>query len=226
MDINNINESILDYLIDDNIVYIMTYLSDKEKIKFLSLSKKLHHHKIKVNYNEKVFIEQIIHLSYFDMFTFVKIRDMNNKLPKSIMHLQFNWNFNQDIKGYIPNSITHLNFGENFNQAIKDCIPNSVTHLTFNHCFNQDIKDCIPNSVIHLTFGHEFNKNIKGCIPNSVTHLTLIKCFDRNIAECVPNSVTHLTLGWDVSYDYAYAKMRIFSDDYDYNIKAHIPNSI
>src|SRR5579872_2119524 len=170
-----------DLLVDDMIIYIMTYLNDKNKLLFLSLSKQLHFLKTKVYWNDYVCTDKIYGLSYYDMFTHV-ISNLNHKLPNSITHLSITNTFNQDIKGcHIPNSITHLSFGNAFNKDIKGCIPNSVTHLHFGYYFNQHIKDCIPNSVKHLKFGSFFDQDIRNCIPSSVTFLYFGNNFNQNI---------------------------------------------
>src|SRR5579872_6166270 len=125
----------MNVLIDDIIAYIMTFLTDIEKIKFLSLEKRLHMLKNKVQYNSLVHNDVICNLVYYDMFTNVRINRLNskcNRFPKYITHLTFGDTFNNDITGLISNSIIAR-----------------ITHLTFGAAFDQDIKGCIPTSVIH-----------------------------------------------------------------------------
>ena len=201
-------------LIDDNILYITTFLCDREKIKFLSITKRLHLLKNRIYYNELIDVDRIYEVSYYDKFKNIQISGYQIYtgviLPKFITQLTLDTfcgiedvsgDIDGPIKRCISNSLTHLTFGRYFNRDIKGCIPNSVTHLTFGYNFNQNIKDCIPNSVTHLTFGFSFDQNIKDCIPNSVTHLTFDFCFNQYIKDCIPNSVTHLTLGWYFNKD-------------------------
>src|SRR5579872_2704116 len=137
--------SVLDILINDIIIKITTFLRTCDKVMFLSISKDLHFLKDKIYYDKKIRLRKICNLWYYDNFTNIIVGNTSYKykLPKSVNHLTFYWEFNKDVKGYIPNSITHLTLGDNFNRDIKGCIPNSVTHLNLGWEFDQDIKDCI-----------------------------------------------------------------------------------
>src|SRR5579872_7033787 len=137
----------MDTLIDDIIVYITNFLNDKDKLYFLSSCEYFHLFKTKIFFNDCVYIDKIMLLSYFDRFTSVVVNDTQYKLPTSCTILVFNDDFNGDIEGYIPNGITCVVFGNSFNQNIRGCIPNSVTRIYFKDDFNQDIKECIPESV-------------------------------------------------------------------------------
>lgn len=182
-------------LYKDVLLVVISYLTDKEKICFLSTTKKFHLFKKNIIFDEEVYVKRIAHLWYYDCFTNVRAYDslvvqkftnlkrlvigqncnciVSKKLPNCIPHLIFGHHFNNDVRGIIPNSVTHLEFGDSFNQDIHDCIPNSVTHLEFGDSFNQDIRGCIPNSVTYLEFGNSFNQDIHGCIPNSVTNIII-----------------------------------------------------
>src|SRR5579872_4241728 len=176
--------NMMDVLIKDIIVYITTYLTDKIKLNLLSSNKYFHSLKNEIIYHDCIDIDKIHHLWYYDRFTKLVVHNIQHHIPKSVTHLTFGDNFNQNIKDCIPDSVTHLTFSDEFDQDIKDCIPKSVIHLHFGHSFNQDIRNCIPNSVIHLYFGYRFNQDIRDCIPNSVTHLHFGFCFDQDIRDC------------------------------------------
>src|SRR5579872_7065492 len=183
--------SILEYLFDDIIIYIVDFLAVHDKIKFLSLSQNLHSLKDKIYYKDEIDIKKIHQLWYFDKFTNIIVDNFAYILPKSINRLKLNCPFNINIKGKLPNSITHLVLTGWLDQDIKDMIPNfgttNLTHLTFGPLFNKSIKGCLPNSITHLYF-HPlslFNQNIKDCIPNSVTHITFGKCFNQDIKGCI-----------------------------------------
>jgi len=180
----------------DEILHICAYLSDKDNIHLSATSKRFSIIKFRILFFTKTRVTDIINLSYFHQFSNVIMSDTNESLPKHVIHLTFDYYFNQPINNCVPNSVTHLTFGGKFNQQINSCIPDSVTHLTFGDHFNQPINGCIPESVTHLTFGHDFNRQINGCIPESVTHLTFGFHFNRAINGCIPDSVTHLTFGW------------------------------
>src|SRR5579872_4220672 len=113
--------SIIDILFSDNIMDIVSYLTIKEKIKFLSLAKDLHSLKDKIHYHDIVYIGKIYHLWYYDRFTHVIVNYIQYKLPNSITHLTFDDYFNTTINEYIhiPKTMTHLTFGWEFNQNIK-----------------------------------------------------------------------------------------------------------
>ena len=140
-------------LIEDLIKYICLFLSESDKINYLSISRNMHLLKNTIQYFDKISINKIIKLSYYKQFTNIiwvdNIIIPNNSLPLNLAHLTFGRNFNQDIKGALP-----LN----------------LTHLTFHGCFNQDIKGALPLNLTNLTFGYNFNKDIKGALPLNLTH--------------------------------------------------------
>lgn len=98
-------------------------------------------------YSEKINIEKIDMLPYFDNFENVEMIDKATKCPKhaKFVHLR--------IHGTdIPNFVTHLSFSPYFNKSIKGGIPLSVTHITFGQNFNTSIEDSISSSVTRITF--------------------------------------------------------------------------
>src|SRR6476620_2856327 len=133
----------------DIIRVICLYLSDKDKIQFLSSKNEFHKLKnTRLLFNDPINKSKIMNLFYYNRFTNI-LSDQNTiNFPLCITKLTFDKYFNQNIKGVIPSSVTHLTFGRDFNQNIRDAIPSrSVTHLTFGYYFNQEIKDAIPSSV-------------------------------------------------------------------------------
>src|SRR5579872_2052454 len=78
-------------LINDIVIYIMTFLNDGPKRRFLSSSKDLHKLKDKIYYDCMMKIEKIHTLWYFDMFTYVEINNLEYKLPNSITKLCINF---------------------------------------------------------------------------------------------------------------------------------------
>ena len=99
---------------NDIYYHLCTFLTDIDKLNFLSSSTILHRLKSKVFFNDIILIDKITHLWYLDRFTNIMI----------------------SILGKYPRCLTHLTFGNCFNKDIKGCIPASVTHLTFGDCFN------------------------------------------------------------------------------------------
>jgi hypothetical protein len=60
----------------------------------------------------------------------------------------------------LPKSLTHLTFGNDFNQEVSQ-LHKLLTHLTFGYDFNQDVSD-LPKSLTHLTFDRysKFNQKV------------------------------------------------------------------
>ncbi|AEQ33042.1 FNIP repeat protein [Megavirus chiliensis] len=110
--------SSFDILNDDVIMYILEYLNDMDKIRFLSVDSKLHGFINNTWFNEIYDYKLIIKLSYLDRFKYIKFETNSTNIPKRITHLTFKDNFNQDIKNCIPVSVTHLTFGMYFNQRL------------------------------------------------------------------------------------------------------------
>jgi len=148
----------MEVLSTDIIVYLVeSFLGDFVKTQLMAINKGYYSLRFKFTFNNVIDFKLVNHLDYYNNFTNLIIKDINIILPKKIKYLNFDYDFNQSIKGCIPNSVTHLTFGDFFDQPIESCISNSVTHLTFGNDFNQPIEGCIPNSVTHLTFGDKFD---------------------------------------------------------------------
>src|SRR5271154_6755716 len=95
----------------DCIIDISEYLSNFEKIYFLSVCRKMHLLKKYVYLYEKVFFRNMLYdLNYYDMFTYF-VCDSIIRFPLHIKKIIFADKFNQDIKSCIPTSVTHLTFG-------------------------------------------------------------------------------------------------------------------
>ena len=103
---------------NDIFCYICTFLRDIDKLKFLSLSSSTHILKFKIFFNDRVHIDKIISVIFFDRFTNI-ITDCLCKYPQHITHLTFGYKFNQYIKDCIPNSVTHLTFGDALINVLK-----------------------------------------------------------------------------------------------------------
>uniref|UniRef100_A0A6C0C8U5 Uncharacterized protein n=1 Tax=viral metagenome TaxID=1070528 RepID=A0A6C0C8U5_9ZZZZ len=174
-----------------DILYLIgKHLSEKEKIKWLSICTDTNKLKNKFIYNTKVSLNKILNLSYRHNFSHVSHITLDAKVPDCVTHLEYKYFFNSPIKGCIPSSVKYLEFGFKFNQSIEGCIPLSVTHLTFGYEFQQSIKGNIPLSVTHLDVAR-YNKTM-GQMPSSVTHLRLAYLREENV-DFIPSSVTHLT---------------------------------
>jgi len=230
---------------DDVILKISEYLLDKEKIALTMTSMKLDRMKYKFTYREKICVDQIFDLSYFENFECVELLILNRcpkkakyiyletmgraYVPPFVTHLIFHDLFNYESNEYcIPPSVTHLTFGPIFNLSIKGRIPLSVTHLIFGCLFNQPIDNSIPHSVTHLTFGSFFDKPINGNIPSSVKTL-ILDGGTNNSANIIPSTITHLTLnfwnGLKINIPSSVTHLT-FGDTFNSKITGHIPLSV
>ena len=121
----------------DIINEIIFYLSTKDKLNILSISK-FHHEQINwVIFDEPIYLNKIIGSLYFNKFTNI-IMEKPNWHKYAILN---------DIRGqvcreekYVNISIEQKNITLNYvrytNSLIKYIIPNNVMHLSFNHDFN------------------------------------------------------------------------------------------
>uniref|UniRef100_A0A6C0C877 F-box and FNIP repeat-containing protein n=1 Tax=viral metagenome TaxID=1070528 RepID=A0A6C0C877_9ZZZZ len=191
---------------DDVIIRISDELTDREKIILTLTSKSMGIFRCKFMYHEKICVDRIISLPYYDNFRCIDIRKMFERpdaksftvsdYPKYVKEVHYMIHYDDyftDISAkFVLHRVTHLKFSNVFNETICGVIPPSVTHLTFGTWFNQSVSDHIPSSVTHLTFGKHFNQPIT-CIL-SVTHLTFGANFNHPLKHNIP-FVTHLTLG-------------------------------
>jgi len=173
-------------LYQEMICIISEFLVDKEKIRLTMISRLFDKLKYVFIYREKVNINKIIKLSYFDNFENIEMNVMGAN-PKNAKYIHY-----VARRGDIPKFITHLTIGTLINQS-KIFIPLSVTHLTFSSKFNELIYFYIPPSVTHLEFGYCFDKSIEGNIPSSVTHLTFGLHFNQSIDD-IPLSVIDIKI--------------------------------
>src|SRR5688500_8667884 len=95
----------------DLILLISRYISDREKIYWSMSCKKMDSVKYKMIYREKINVERIIQLTYFDNFENVEAIGSINNRPKHAKYVHL------CIHGTdIPSFVTHLTFGHYFNK--------------------------------------------------------------------------------------------------------------
>jgi len=128
----------------DVILKISEFLTDNEKIKLSMTCISMDKLKHKFMYCEKIHINRITNLSYFDNFEYVVTHGMELKCPKHVKHIYYDaCMFSFIIPHENLHSLTHLTFGEYYNGPI-DKIPLTITHLSFGRRFNQPINDLSP----------------------------------------------------------------------------------
>jgi hypothetical protein len=219
---DNINkcDNNMENLLEDVILTLCLFLTDKEKIYFLSASRKFDEFKIKTEFCNRIKNDCIYDLPYFDRFTNVIICRDYKKLPLIITRLTFDEGiYYNRYQQHIPNSVTHLIVGVDIPplydayKGIKECdlpwdrrfyynpetkcktrcVPNEFDSEDEYH---KSYPNMIPNTVKYVDFDYDFDKSLQCCIPNSVTHLLFRDYFNRPIENCIPDSVTHLIFGY------------------------------
>lgn len=191
-------------LLDDIIIYVCKFLSDADKIKFLSTSTHMHSLKNRTEYHS-CDVKKIYQLWYFNQFTQVTINDcatgnINDYIPKNAKRLIIKTNYDGMIN--FPQSVTHLTCNGYFNQPIK--IPATITHLKLSGYFNQPLicpvtlEPIIPSSVIYLMLGpnmvHPLINNGTPLIPSNIKYLYFNGSYRYSqLIGAIPPSVTHLS---------------------------------
>lgn len=209
---------------------ILSFLSNKDINKLLSINKKMYNIKQIITFTSEVnFTKELRKLNYFDSFTNIHVYDKkNHRLPKNIKSLTFDIEFDEKINhdtiphtvnylslrskysvypGYIPKSVTTLFFyiGQ---EIIPGTIPDSVTELFLNNKNLSIVVNSIPESVVKLNF-NSFNQPISpGLIPKSVKYLDFGYDFNQKILPgTIPESVVELNLGWDFNQELIYGSV-------------------
>ena len=154
---------------NDIVNYLCTFLTDRDKLSFLSVSSHYDSFKSKIFFNGQYPMKKINHLKYFDQFTNIIIGRLSTRIgdimtdENSYLFLEY---FDQFTSIIIDRLKTHAKTTPTknnhtylllkyFDKINKYHIPSNVTHVTFGNDFNYDIilVQCIPSCVTHLTFG-------------------------------------------------------------------------
>ncbi|AHA45579.1 putative F-box and FNIP repeat-containing protein [Hirudovirus strain Sangsue] len=193
------------------ILYILEFLSDSDKIRFMSTCKSIYTFRSHVTYNNFYVYDTVNHLSFVDKFKklihlkffdenqinygpiFI-VKSIRDIIPPYIKCIVFDDSFDEDITDFIPEGIVCIIFGTHFNKPIQKILPSSITHIIFGYMFNQSIKDILPHGLIELTLGYNFNQSIND-IPNTITKLMFDSEFIPEIHGKIPNSIN--CLGFD-----------------------------
>lgn len=193
----------MEWIIIDMHMYISHFLSDFSKISLSSCSKKMDQLKYLYKYVDRIDIEKICALPFYDNFTKIRTNEKFEKmlgsklfcgnnvsieLPKSVTNLKCD---RIDIlleNNIMPKSITHLKVKNMFN---IENMPLQITYLSFGSLSTCAIEGIIPQSVTHLGLSYHYSGSIKNCIPPSVTCLKLGRWHRQYISE-IPSSVTHV----------------------------------
>jgi hypothetical protein len=214
-------------LIKDVYLAISEFLNNKEKIRLTMISKEMDGLKFVFLYRDKVKINLIVDLPYYDNFENVASSHLyigehmmtgnligllkKGRFPKNIRYHHYTTNTTHFfLFASIVSNCTLMKCEQIEDEYFFEGVPFFTTHLNFVN-FNQPIIGVtIPQSVTHLDFGDNFNQSIVGCIPSSVTYLTFGRDFHQPIVTLlslyhdflnhIPQSVTHLTLSRGYEY--------------------------
>lgn len=169
-------------LVADVLLYIATYLNDRQNIYLFSVNKKMYKIRENVTFTNNYKLSQIKYSSFFNNFESVEvdsILDDNTILPKKIQKLKY---------------YTKLS-----GHGIKTCIsnlPHSIRVLNIQSEYsNDDIKVNIPPNVEKLKIG--FMVTIMNKIPNTLKDLK-IRYYTEITRNCIPITVESLYL--DISH--------------------------
>uniref|UniRef100_A0A6C0C692 Uncharacterized protein n=1 Tax=viral metagenome TaxID=1070528 RepID=A0A6C0C692_9ZZZZ len=191
-------------LTKDVYLQIGEYLDNKGKIQLSMTSKEMNKLKFIFLYEDRVDVDRIVNLSYYDNFeniasSYISISRnfimllRKGRLPKNVKYHHYTSDVTHFFLEFDPNN-TLIKCEPHSDVYFVEGVPFFVTHLTFVD-LNQPIYD-IPSTVTHLDFGDRFNRSIIGSIPSSVTHLRLGNNFNGNLCKkSIPTSVKYLVLG-------------------------------
>jgi len=213
------NLSNMDTLIKDIIIKICAILRTHDKLNFLSVTKKNCEHKYGIFFDEKICLEKIFTLPYFDNFTNIKILHSTFLFSKQKFQLRLN-TYNKSRPNKMPVNLVNFLYqhyyisgpldtahAKQIRQNVKACIPKNATHLHLEDAaylygyapkqithlilgFINDEHVNILRRVKYLNFKYIVGSNTK--IPYGITHLIFSQQFCKDIV--IPTSVTHLTL--------------------------------
>uniref|UniRef100_A0A6C0C7F9 F-box and FNIP repeat-containing protein n=1 Tax=viral metagenome TaxID=1070528 RepID=A0A6C0C7F9_9ZZZZ len=235
----------------DIFVKICDFLCDYDRLNFVSVTEQFNKLIQYIYFDEKISIDKITHLSYFDRFTNITMANITmanfikkipkhliklqlysymlctfGKLPITLRYLTLDYYCNEDLLRNIPNTITHLNIYIKITKNIKKCLPESITHLHIDDFDTRvDLKKYIPQNVTNLTFGYRDKPNItSACIPKTAKHLKFLGPIYHKID--IPYGVTHLTFGNTLreNIDIPTSVTHLYLHICDNNLR--IPNSV
>ena len=79
----------LELLHKDIIVYLLSFLSDHEKLIFMSVNKSMNSYKFIIKYDQIHDYEKIKSLSFYKNFNKIKYQANSNKIPLGVTHFDF-----------------------------------------------------------------------------------------------------------------------------------------
>jgi len=167
---------------EDILFKITEFLLDRSIIYLTMTCKKFDTLKYKFIYREKVCVEKISYLSYFDNFECVELKYLTDPRPKCARYVHFNTGETD-----IPNFVTHLMIDAAVPSTTHVTVPAGVTDFTLH---GHDSATISP-TVTYLNL----MSNVKIDIPDSVTKLSIGGIHDIcDFHYSIPSSVKYMKL--------------------------------
>lgn len=157
--------------------------------------------KFKNSFNDPIDEKIISKFRFYEkiIFGFSFNQHMKNKIPSSILFIQFGHNYNKSIDNLVieeeQDNIKELVLGEKFNQEVNNLSP-GIKKISFGYDFNKPVNN-LPNGIEYIKFGNNFNNNVD-YLPCSLISIIFGNSFNNDINN-LPSSIKYIELGKDFS---------------------------
>ena len=135
----------------DITLYILSYLSDKNKLIFLSINHFWNEFKKNIKFIKFYNYQKIVNLSYIDNFEAIYNYEPQQYLPKNIKKIKLS--SNKQIIECFPEQIESIEFEKPYHHILDGKLPSKLKILKLYHSSLENIKCALPNGLEHLEFG-------------------------------------------------------------------------
>lgn len=184
------------------IVLVLDFLENIDKLKVLSLCKKLwdvRNYSL-LEFREYISPDRIQNISYQNRFPNIFVKNRTSYLHSDVQRIKFDDDFDFPLEpGYFPESVREIYFGNSFNQPIPiGLFPVGTRKIIFGDNFNQRLDGIIPDSVNIIGIGKKYNgKFSHNNIPSNIKQIFFLdhKCIFigcRNYFENIKKPIIEL----------------------------------
>lgn len=168
----------------DWIIYASQYLTNREKIYLSMTSTSFCQLKYAFTYNERVDVDAISYLPYYDNFTSISANRLDQSFPKRIekLYLTIEEYLCDPIEHPVPSSVTDLTLilpeTSSFDalaRPINSYITNYIVHFTL-HLNTEAVKRVLHDTPIQFTCTRQDNPEMLERYPASVMSVTTYMC--------------------------------------------------
>lgn len=163
---------------NDIIIYMCEFLSDIDKVFFLSANNTHHLLKNKIRFNEKTHVDKINKLTYYNRFANVITKKNIKKLPLNITHLTLSGTYHKNINKLIPKTVTHLTFMRTPQYDISEFFPTNITHVNIKESmYYYKYPKTAPKCLVHeyeFDFNHMHDFSVDCIIGKNNSELQLL----------------------------------------------------